>query len=347
MVLIESNTLKKYILLLILIISIFFRFWQLNSIPPGLYPDEAINGNEALETLKTRDFKLFYPENNGREGLFIWLIAVSFSIFKTSIWSLKFISAVIGVLTVFGLYLLTKELLNQISQNSKTPTIIALLSSFFLAISFWHVNFSRIAFRAILTPFSLVFSFYFFLKGFRTQKIWNLIMGGIFFGLGFYTYGGFRMSVILLVIILIFWWLIFKKQKKEKRFLQFAAYTLLSIALTALPIGIYFIKNPQYFIGRASQVSIFSQSNLLWAFLKSLLLHLGIFNFYGDGNWRHNFSGSPQLFWPIGILFLIGFFVSIRELKKLAPKEKLFITYDLLLIDGLVFYNAFTWHLNL
>ena len=61
---------SNIILLIILLIAVFFRVWQLSSIPPGLYPDEAINGNEAI----TNPGKLFYPENNGREGLFINVI---------------------------------------------------------------------------------------------------------------------------------------------------------------------------------------------------------------------------------------------------------------------------------
>jgi hypothetical protein len=39
---------KKYqsiiLLLIILGIACFFRLWQLDTVPPGLYPDEAING---------------------------------------------------------------------------------------------------------------------------------------------------------------------------------------------------------------------------------------------------------------------------------------------------------------
>lgn len=39
--------------------------------PPGLYPDEAMNGNNALEANRTGDYKTFYPDNNGREAIFI------------------------------------------------------------------------------------------------------------------------------------------------------------------------------------------------------------------------------------------------------------------------------------
>ena len=305
------RTREKYILFLILVVSIFFRLWQLNSTPPGLYSDEAINGNDALKTLENKDFKLFYPENTGREALFIWLASISFSIFGPSIWSLRLVSSMVGTLTVLGLYFLSKEMF----WNKQQGSAIALLSSFFLAISFWHINFSRIAFRAILTPLILVFSFYFLLKGFRTKKTYNMITAGIIFGLGFYVYSGFRISLVLLAIVLLLYYLLFKKQNSGKRFLKLVFYFLLSVFLIILPLGIYFIKNPDHFIGRTFQIFVFNQLNPIKTFSRSLIFHLGMFNIFGDWNWRHNLPGHPQLFWLIGIFFLFGFFNTIKELK--------------------------------
>ena len=316
-------------LLIILTIASFFRLWKLSIIPPGLYPDEAINGNEAI----TLSGRVFYPENNGREGLYINLISLSFAIFGPSIWAMRFVSAIIGVLTVLGLYLLTKELINQLTDNKKQETRIALLASFFLAVSFWHINFSRIVFRAILLPFILVFAFYFLFLGFRTKKTHHLIISGIFFGLGFYTYISYRFIVLLLACVLISFWFIYKKQGLQKKFLFSIFYFLFSIFLIALPIGIYFLKNPEDFLGRATPISIFATENPLEEFGKSLVLHLVMFNFYGDPNWRHNFSGSPQLFWPIGIFFLVGIGLSIKKIVEALRKKGclLFTVYCFLL----------------
>lgn len=311
------------LLILILVIASFFRLWHLNSIPPGLYPDEAINGNDAVEALGTGEYKLFYPENNGREGLFINLIALSFKVFGVHIWSLKLISALIGILTVLGLYLLTKELFN-------SPTI-ALLSAFFLSISFWHINFSRIGFRGIMVPFLLVWSFYFLFKVINTEQnkknilfsIFCLLLSGFFFGLGFHTYIAFRVAVLILVVPLVMIWIKFWKQYKKsgrlwptyfkKGFWQYD-FWLVAILVAALSIGLYFLQNPQDFVGRAGNVSIFAQENPIKALIVSSVKTLGMFNIVGDGNWRHNFAGSPQLLWLIGILFLVGLIISIKKL---------------------------------
>ncbi|OGZ17933.1 MAG: hypothetical protein A2Z78_01875 [Candidatus Nealsonbacteria bacterium RBG_13_36_15] len=352
---------RLLILLLILAIAAFFRLWQLDKIPPGLYPDVAIYANDGLNSLQNRDFKVFYPENNGREGLYMWLLALSFSIFGVSVWSIKIVTATIGILTVLGLYFLTKEILQTISYRLQA-TNIALLASFFLATSFWHTNFSRIGFRAILVPFILVFALYFLIKAFRTQKLSDFILSGIFWGMGFYTYISFRMAVIILAVIIILKFIEYLKKEKpeisrshiwKKLYLKDGWWKvdvfLIVIFLVALPIGIYFLQHPQDFMGRAAGVSIFQQGNPVKAGILSLISHLGMFNFYGDGNWRHNFANSPMIFWPVGILFLIGIIISIKELIfSIKTKNcSLFIAYCLLfswffamLLPGILTYEG-------
>jgi hypothetical protein len=331
-----------FLLLIVLGVAGFFRLWKLTEIPPGLYPDVAINGNEAFFSLKNHDFKVFYPENYGREGLMMWLIALSFKIFGISIFSIKIVAATIGLLTVLGLYLLVKELFYQEKSFAEK---IAFFSSFFLAVSFWHTNFSRIGFRAILLPFVLVFSFYFLLRSFRKKSIFDSILAGIFFGLGFYTYTSFRMAVLILLFIFVPFWFIYKKAGLQKKFLLLTSCFLFLVLFVALPIGIYFLKNPQDFISRTAPVSIFKAENPVKEFFKSLILHLGMFNFHGDPNWRHNFAGKPMLFLPVGIFFLIGFFISIKaviasiknkNLQLLVSNFLLFSWFFIMLLPGIL-----------
>jgi hypothetical protein len=195
---------------------------------------------------------------------------------------------------------------------------VALIASFFVATSFWHTLFSRLGFRAIMLPFVLVFGFYFLFKGLRKglekeKNIMDLILSGIFFGIGFYTYISYRLIVLLVPFVLLTWLLVYFKEKLQKKYWISITVYLIFIFITALPIGIYFLNNMQDFIGRAANVSIFASQNPVMEFLKSLIVHLGMFNVYGDGNWRHNYATSPMLPWPIGILFLIGIIYAIKE----------------------------------
>lgn len=309
---------QKVILILILLLAGFLRFYHLSSTPPGLYPDEAMNGNNALEALHTGDYKVYYPENNGREGLFINLQAGFLNYFKVNEpWVLRVPSAIFGTLTVLGVFFLAKELFS---------TEIGLLSSFLLTTSFWHIIFSRIGFRAIMAPLFLVWTVYFLLRAFRANSkfpawparrhIPNSIFAGIFFGLGFYTYIAYRIMPLLLLLFIPFFF-------REKNFRRICLLFTATTFLVALPIGFYYLNNPADFLGRTSQVSILSSPAPLKDLGMNILKTAGMFNIEGDENWRHNFAGRPELFWPVGVMFLIGLALAIKNIiKNLKNKYK-------------------------
>ncbi len=312
------------IIVLIIIVAIFFRFQSITSTPPGLYPDEAMNGNNALEAIETGNYKVFYSENNGREGLFINIQAQSIKIFGPSTgsgqgnqpWVLRIVSAIFGVLTVLGLYLLTQRLFNW---------QIAALSSYLMAIGFWHVLFSRIGFRAIMAPMLLVWGMYFMWRGLSSGKLWNFAASAIFWGLGFYTYIAFRTMPLMLIIVLLAYWHATKKDFSHQKYehirnqlLRGLALFLIVIILVALPIAYYFWTHPADFLGRTGQLSIFASEQPLQSLAENTYKTLGMFNFVGDHNWRHNLSGAPLLLWPVGIFFALGFLRSWVKLFKRA-----------------------------
>lgn len=53
------------VLVLILVAGSFLRVFGFSELPPGLYPDEAMNSVNALEALRMGQYKPFYVENTG------------------------------------------------------------------------------------------------------------------------------------------------------------------------------------------------------------------------------------------------------------------------------------------
>ncbi len=297
---------KEAILLsFVLLLAIFFRFWNINNIPPGLYPDEAIYANDGIIS----PGKVFYPDNNGREGLWMNILFLSFKLFGISATVLRSVSAIAGALTILGIYFLTKEIMGKYDSSGARAKKTAILASFFLAVSFWHINFSRIGFRAIMMPLVLVWAFYLLFSGLKNNN-WKLIASGMVFGLGFYTYSTFRLLPLLILPVLIF--VFFREENKKQMLKRLVIYFAIPAVIVVLPLVFYFLKNPADFIGRLGPISIFSQPSPLKSFFESLGSHLLMFNVRGDGNWRHNFPNAPQIFWPVGICFLIGFFYQFK-----------------------------------
>src|SRR6266702_1904112 len=98
------------LLLAILIAAFALRVTNIKNIPSGIYPDEAQNGVDAQQANATGKYKLFYESNNGREGLFINLQALSIKTFGPTEFALKLWSIIFGTLTVLGVFLLANEL---------------------------------------------------------------------------------------------------------------------------------------------------------------------------------------------------------------------------------------------
>ncbi len=298
-----------YVLLfLILSLGLFLRIYNIENAPPGIYPDEAVNGEDALRANATGNYQWFYPANQGREGLFMNSIALCFKLLGVSILTLKFPAIFFSTLTILGTYLLTKELF------SKERT--ALIGAFLVAISFWSINFGRISFRANMLPFVLVFTFYFLFRALRTRKKIDFALSGIFFGLGIHTYIAWRISPLILIFLLIFF--ILSRENFLKTYWKGIAAFFLASLIIASPMLYTFKAHPEYFESRSDSISIFSpqinQGNLAGTFSRSLSLSLIKYNFWGDQNWRHNYPPYPILDPLTGVAFLFGIILSFSLL---------------------------------
>jgi 4-amino-4-deoxy-L-arabinose transferase-like glycosyltransferase len=297
-------------LFLILTVGIFFRIWQLDSAPPGLQYDEAYNGVDAIKAFESNDYKVFYQDNNGREGFYINALALSLKSFGINNFSLRLISALFGILTLVGFFFLVREL--------KLSRLSSLLGTLMISLSFWHINFSRTTYRGIMVPFLIVWIFYFFFKGLKTESFkksfWYFLLSGALTGLGFHSYISFRVLPLIFIILIVFF--VFLKKDFIKKQWKNALVFFFSMLLAALPIFIYFYQNPADFTGRSDSVSIFNDPNrtFLQSFTISLGSHLNAFLLLGDTNQRHNHDSLPLLPTVWTIFFVIGFAISLKEI---------------------------------
>jgi 4-amino-4-deoxy-L-arabinose transferase-like glycosyltransferase len=307
------------LLIAIVVLASFLRLFRFAAVPPGLYPDEAMDGNNALEIAHGEPFlggfKAFYPENNGREGLYVNLVAV---LIKVSggihePWIIRLPAAISGILTVLGIYFLAAELFG---------AQVGLLAAFLLATSFWHINFSRIGFRAIMAPLFLTWALYLLIKGFNKSENGAsflraaplYLISGVLWSLGFYTYIAYRVTPALILLVFIFYWLEARKGGWQRRYFLSAALFGVVSAVVAAPLVHYFRTNPGSFSGRAAQISILSSATPLLDLARNTWKTLAMFDFHGDAVWRHNVRGRPELFWPVGIFFLLGIVVGLGSM---------------------------------
>lgn len=303
------------VLVALLATAFFLRFWNIENIPAGLYPDEAMNGVDAIRANATGEYRLFYPDNNGREGLFINLQAFAILLFGANITALKLFSAIFGTLTVLGTYLLAKELWHKRG--------VALFSAFLVTFSYWAINFSRIGFRAIMVPFILSFSFYLFFRGLRTKSLLSFFASGLIFGLGFHTYIAFRVAPLILIIVAIGGILSYRNFLAQ--YWKHALVFIFGMIVTTAPIVYEFATHPEYLSSRSASISIFSpevnQGNLPLTFAKTFSLSFIKYTFVGDMNWRHNYPPYPLLDFLTGTLFIASVVFLVLRFFLLAKRR--------------------------
>ena len=321
------------IMLATMAIGVFLRVYRLDEIPLGLHYDEAANGVDALGILEGHH-AVFFEANNGREPLFIYLVALSIGILGRSPLAIRVVSAIAGIATIPASYLVINELFRADRAKAR---FLALISSLCLSTSYWHVSFSRLGYRGILLPLLASLSFYFFLSGWHRAKEgtspWrhfvSFALSGFFLGAAFYTYIPSRILPMIPACFALLCVLLSLRSRTEAW--AKTKHVRLSLGLGLLvtgvacfvisvPLGYYFVQNPDSFMHNIRNVSFlnpyYSQANPIATLAKSIAKTLGMFIFQGDMNWRHNPARRPVFDAATSVLFVLGLAITLRNLKK-------------------------------
>ena len=110
--------------------------------PPGLHFDEAVYGLQALEIVHGAR-PVFFSSYTGREPLYMYALAAMFAGAGASVFVLRLTSALIGVVTVALTYPLGRALYGR---------RVALVATWLIALSYWHVTVSRNGYPNVLIP---------------------------------------------------------------------------------------------------------------------------------------------------------------------------------------------------
>ncbi len=298
----KSILTKNFSLILILALAAILRFWQLGYNPPGLYIDEASNGYNAYSILKTgRDeygnlmpllFKAFGDYN---PALSVYTLVPSIAVFGLNNFAVRFPSALLGTLTVLTTYFLGKFLFSR---------KIGLISSLLLAISPWHLQFSRYDHEANFMLFFSVLGVTLFFYSKKMPKL--LITSAISFAFALNSYHGAKVWIpLILFAIFIFF---FNDLLKYGKYLLYAAIILI---ISTLP----YLLNFQKSLIRGESTGILSQNHPLTTFLNGYLSHFSpkFLFISGDSIGRHAVTGMGELYIFELLLVLIGLFIIFRQ----------------------------------
>lgn len=288
-------------LLIILLLAAGLRLYAIGSLPPGLYRDEAYNGLDALRVL-AGERPIYFPANNGREPLFIYLVAISIGFLGRSPSAIRLVAAILGTATVPIIYLWARQAFN---------ARIALLSAAITALTFWHVNLSRVGFRVIAMPLLVTASLWLLWRGVRAHRHSDIAIAGMMYGLAFYTYLAMRFTAVAWAVFIAY--LAFSRRSLPRRVFF---YFLIPAVVVLLPFGLYAWGHPEIILGRMDQVSILNpviNHGDLWGTLTlNLTRTLAMFTTCGDFIPRHNLPYRPVFDPLMAAAFVVGVIEALR-----------------------------------
>lgn len=325
----HSKYLPWVILGAILLVAIFFRFWRLNSLPPGLHPDEAANGLDIFRMFDHHDFRILYDTNGPREALFFYLQAIFVGLMGNTVLALRMAPAIIGVAAVAVTYLWSRDWFGR---------RVGLLSAAIFAINVWAITVTRDGFRASLTPLMVALVMWLGGRAYKTGRWTYFILAAITLGIGFYSYTAFDLLAGALVLGGIY--ISIARPKWVKQHLAKLALSAAIFAAIVSPLLYFTVRHPgESTLARANGTSFLNAGNNNGQPLQTLLSSTGRtlmqFNWRGDDNARHNTPGEPMLDSFVGVMFLIGLVVAIVHLNR--PKYfMLLAVFGAMLLSAIV-----------
>lgn len=211
------------------IIGLFLRFYKNTVNPVSLNIDEVSYGYSAFSILKTgRDENgvfmplVFRSTGDYKNPVLIYSLVPSIAVFGLNEFGVRFTTALFGALSIPALFLLISSLV----KDRKIAVIAATL----LAISPWHVYYSRFASEGLIGLFFLISGMWFFLKMLKGGWRW-VILASIALVLSMYSYHSLRLFIPMFMLCLV----IIELKSKEANKKNLVFFASLSSILT-LPL---------------------------------------------------------------------------------------------------------------
>jgi 4-amino-4-deoxy-L-arabinose transferase-like glycosyltransferase len=301
---------KWWIICGILLLGFFLRLWKLDGLFDGISFDEAYKGLDAISIREFGERPIFLPWNAGREALVVYLIAFAQHFVHNPIVAARIVNALSNCFLLVVFFLFVKTMFNR---------NVALLATFFLAVSKWGLIHGRYAYRAGQYTFYEVAALYFLARGMLAEKGgWKFILlSGIFLGLGVHTYIAYRIFALVFILF------IFQKDIRSRiraNLKPLLAAAVICAAIVA-PLAKYYLENRQSFTFRMSRTTVWTQPNTreqnpAVTIFDSTVKTLGMFTYRGDSLARHNVDSDPMLSPYATAFFVLGFIYAISQWRK-------------------------------
>lgn len=355
-----SLTKNNIFLVLILLLATLVRSYKIASFPP-INSDEAAIGYNAYSLLKTGldehgaswplHFKSF---GDFKPGGYFYLVLPFVKLIGLNTLAVRLPNLILSILSIFFIYKLLKLLSNR---------SLAMFSAFLLAISPWHIHFSRGGWESCTAlSFTIIAIFLFYSYILNHKSYIYLFSSVVFFVLSLYTYHSSRLITPLIIAFL---FINNFKTLTSKLHLKTTIYALVLAIILALPVTLSFVYSGG--TARFGGVGLLADQGPIWRANELLNQHYPLTLFYRlihnkrvlyFISWLDNYTShfTPDFLFLngdqvgrskipfMGLFYLIElpvFVIGLLSLKKISYKNLRHLLVFLLLVSPIA--SSFTF----
>lgn len=308
------------LLIVITLAGAFFRFYDLDGVPPEMTSDAVEKLLDAARVFGDLgpDYapnpQVFFPNNGGREPIQMYLVALTHRVtgIPYNFTLLKIVSALEAVVTIPLMYWMGKELV-----GARAGLIAAAL----VAVSYWHTVLGRMGLRIVLTPLFMTAMIVYLVRAMRRNRRADFLKAGLALGVGVYAYQALRMAPVFVIVAVGLAFLFMARSAADRRRYLFNTLALAVIAAAVfVPMMRFMLESPELFWMRtAGRLGGEPEERGEWvedpaAQLAKSLDQLAqnyntaiwMYNWKGDVQWISNVPNQPQLDPLSGALLALG-----------------------------------------
>lgn len=353
-------------MLVLSLAAAILRFHRLGEVPFSFSQHEAAQGVNALEVLQG-EHAVYFPENEGREGLYVYAVALAVSILGRTILAVRLPGALAGAATIFATFWVGWLFFGNDQRGTPTPwrgLFVGAVSAGLLATSMSQTIVGRTALRANFLPLLLSLSLALLWSGWRQRSWWRLTLAGVCAGLLPYSSVAARFALILYIVFGLS--LLLTGTRKDGRngsesgrlsiwhdfassaVTIFGTFPWISIflgtaAVVATPMLVYYTQHPGSFWGPSQIHSCGGTAiadgplpNPLRSLVGNLWVYLLTFGYRGDPNWTHNIGGQPLLNPLEATFFWVGVVAAASHWRQQPACRLLVFWLGLLLLPAML-----------
>lgn len=303
---------ERLALVALTIVALALRLYHLDTLPLGMWRDEARHGLVALRIWTDPTYRPVYVVDKADlPALLFYLMAPIIGMFGPHVWSERLVSALAGGLTPLALWWAARPIF-----GARAAVIGAAL----LAWASWSLSMSRWGFPATLDQLFTLIAVGAMWRALdrargRAWLVGGMAVAGLCAGLAAYTYHTGRFAPLILAVLALFrlgW-----SRAAWRRSAPGIAAALLVGMLTLLPLLQFIARDYAGYSRRVDLVALLNSDDLDLRSPVSLLArnagtYLLMWHVKGEWNGRHHAPDAPMLDPLAGALLLVGIGLALR-----------------------------------